>query len=128
MLGALGVDTYAFPAHSRNNATMNMRLSRRGDRYGCRYHVFANLLLDPLVGARIGHLLLLALLYSTFRHFNGLGCLHVHGLRAGAGTASATSTLPLSLYYVVASSVIRMAHIAGRLNLLVQNGVLGRVV
>ena len=107
---------------------MNMGLSWRGNRYICRYHVFANLLLLPLVGARIGHLLLFALFYCTLRHFNGLGRLHMHGLCAGAGTAPSTPACPLSLRYVVGVSVIRMSYIADRLNLLVQNGVLVGIV
>ena len=123
LLITLSIDTYAFPAHSRDNTTVDMCLSwRAAHRYIRRHHVFANLLLVPLVGAWIGHRLLFALIYRTFRHFNGARCLHMHRLSAGAGTATATPGRPLSLRYVVRSSVVL---IDVRLNnLLVQNGVL----
>ena len=97
-------------------------------RYITRHHVFANLLLDPLVGTLISHRLLFALIYCTFRHFNGLRCLHMHGLSAGAGTAASAPVRPLSFRYVVASSMARMSYIANRLNRLVQNSVLVGVV
>ena len=126
LLIALGVDTYAFPPHGGDDPTVNVGLSWWGiDRYICRHNIFANLLLDPLVGARIGHRLLFALFYCTFRHFNGLGCLHMHGLGAGAGTATTTPIRPLTLRQVVAVS---MVDIADRLNLLIQDRVLVGVV
>ena len=123
LLIALCGDTHSFPAHSRDNTTMDMGLSWRAThRYILRHHVFANLLLVPLVGAWIGHRLLFGLIYDTFRHFNGSRCLHMHRLGALAGTAAATSSLPLSLRYVVRSSVVL---VNVRLNnLLVQNRIL----
>ena len=100
---------------------MDMGLSwRAAHRYILRHHVFANLLLVPLVGAWIGNRLLFGLIYHTFRHFNGARCLHMHRLGTLAGTAAATPSLPLSLRYVVRSSVVRI-----RLNnLLVYNRIL----
>ena len=123
LLITLSGNTHAFSAHSRDNTTVDMGLSwRAAHRYIRRPHVFANLLLVPLVGARIGHRLLFALIYCTFRHFNGARCLHMHRLSAGAGTATATPGLSLTLRYVVRSSVVL---IDVRLNnLLVQNSVL----
>ena len=94
-------------------------------RHTRRHHVFANLLRDPLVGAWIGNRLLFALFYRTFRHFNGLGCLHMHGLGALAGPSTATPGRPLSLWHVVSTSGI---YIADRLYRLVENSVLIGVV